>query len=96
MRSHRHRVGGLYPVLEYYVPSRWSRLPLLQLCGQWLLEAGFSEGDAVRVEVPEPGRLVVQRLTEGEEEEQSGAVEGSGPTAGEASAPRRRAAREWR
>ena len=84
MRAQRSRVGGIFPVLGFYVPSRWSRLPLLQLCGQWLQEAGFADGDAVRVEVAEPGRLVVQRLSHAEEEHEAAAIERYGPAGGSA------------
>jgi len=35
-------------------------VPMIRLRGQWLMHAGFREGDALRIEV-EDGRLVLTR-----------------------------------
>jgi hypothetical protein len=35
-------------------------VPMIRLRGQWLVRAGFREGDALRIEVEE-GRLVLSR-----------------------------------
>lgn len=35
----------------------------LTLAGRWLVAAGFKPGDYVRVEMPEPGVIVLKRTT---------------------------------
>lgn len=57
MREQKRRVGSMYrPGWE-----RFERpMPLLQLAGPWLGEAGFAPGDEVRV-VVRRGRLLVVR-----------------------------------
>jgi hypothetical protein len=56
------RVSGLYRPGEHVVPT--GQLPLLQLVGSWLADAGFPVEAPVEVEVVEPGRLVVTRVDE--------------------------------
>jgi len=56
------RVSGLYRPGEHVIPT--GKLPLLQLVGSWLTDAGFPEDAPVEVEVVEPGRLVVTRVDE--------------------------------
>lgn len=58
MREQQRRVGSVYR-------PGWDRfarpLPLLQLSGPWLAEAGFAPGDEVRVVVRQGRLLVVRR-----------------------------------
>ncbi len=42
-----------------YFDTRAS-VPMIRLRGQWLMRAGFREGDALRIEV-EDGRLILTR-----------------------------------
>jgi len=56
------RVSGLYRPGEHVVPT--GQLPLLQLVGSWLADAGFPVEAPVEVEVVEPGRLMVTRVDE--------------------------------
>jgi hypothetical protein len=60
------RVSGLYRAGEHVFPS--GQLPLMQLVGSWLAEAGFPVGARVTVEAVEDGRLVLTRVDEAEEE----------------------------
>jgi len=60
------RVSGLYRAGEHVFPS--GQLPLVQLVGTWLAEAGFPVGARVKVETVEDGRLVLTRVDEAEEE----------------------------
>jgi len=62
MRTLKLRVSGLYGVREHVFPT--GQLPLLQLVGSWLAEAGFPVEALVEVEVVELGRLVVTRVDE--------------------------------
>jgi len=75
------RVSGLYRPGEHMYPS--GPLPLVQLVGSWLEQAGFPVDARVRVEVVEDGRLVLSRVEEWEAEEASCAA----PWAAEAPEP---------
>ena len=66
MRSLKLRVSGLYGVGEHVFPA--GQVPLVQLAGKWLAEAGFPMGARVTVSVVEDGRLVLARVDEAEEE----------------------------
>jgi len=66
MRSLKLRVSGLYGAGEHVFPA--GQMPLVQLVGAWLSEAGFPVGARVRVEAVEDGRLVLTRVDEAEEE----------------------------
>ncbi len=66
MRTLKLRVSGLYPAGEHVFPS--GQLPLVQLVGDWLAEAGFPVGARVAVEAVEDGRLVLTRVDEAVEE----------------------------
>ena len=65
MRTLKLRVSGLYGAGEHVFPS--GQVPLVQLAGRWLEEAGFPMGSRVTVEVVEDGRLVLSRVDEAEE-----------------------------
>lgn len=60
MRSMKLRVSGLYRQGEHHFLS--TQLPLVQLAGGWLAEAGFPVGARVLVETVEDGRLVLTRM----------------------------------
>lgn len=66
MRTLKLRVSGLYRAGEHVFPS--GQLPLVQLVGDWLAEAGFPVGARVAVEAVEDGRLVLTRVDEAVEE----------------------------
>ena len=66
MRTLKLRVSGLYRAGEHVFPA--GQLPLVQLVGGWLTEAGFPVGARVTVEAVEDGRLVLTRVDEAEEE----------------------------
>jgi hypothetical protein len=66
MRTLKLRVSGLYRAGEHVFPA--GQLPLVQLVGGWLAEAGFPVGTRVTVEAVEDGRLVLTRVDEAEEE----------------------------
>lgn len=57
MAERKLTVSGLYRPGWHAFPQR-QRMPLLQLAGPWLEEAGFYPGAEVQVRV-ESGRLVV-------------------------------------
>ena len=58
MREQKRRVGSMYrPGWESFERP----MPLLQLAGPWLGEAGFAPGDEVRVVVRQGRLLVVRR-----------------------------------
>jgi len=69
MTEQKLRVSGLYRPAEHVYPS--GPLPLVQLVGSWLEEAGFPVGARVRVEVVEDGRLVLSRVEEWEVEKEA-------------------------
>lgn len=54
------RVSGLYRQGEHHFLS--TQLPLVQLAGGWLAEAGFPVGTRVLVEAVEDGRMVLTRV----------------------------------
>lgn len=58
MAEHKLTVAGLFRPGWHAFPQR-QRMPLLQLAGPWLEEAGFYPGAEVKVRV-EAGRLVVE------------------------------------
>lgn len=60
MRSMKLRVSGLYRQGEHLFPG--GQLPLVQLAGGWLAEAGFPVGARVLVEAVGDGRLVLTRV----------------------------------
>ena len=60
MRSMKLRVSGLYRQGEHHFLNR--QLPLVQLAGDWLAEAGFPVGSRVLVEAAGDGRLVLTRV----------------------------------
>jgi len=61
MREEKLTVSGLYgPGWPAFAEER--PLPLLQLAGRWLWEAGFGVGTRVRVEVVAEGRLELTRV----------------------------------
>jgi hypothetical protein len=66
MRTLKLRVSGLYRAGEHVFPA--GQLPLVQLVGAWLTEAGFPVGARVTVEAVEHGRLILTRVDEAEEE----------------------------
>ncbi len=72
MRELKLRVSGLYRPGEQVYPS--GPLPLVQLVGSWLEEAGFPVGTRVRVEVVEDGRLVLSRVEEWDVEKEAARV----------------------
>ncbi len=67
MTEHKLTISALYRPGWHAFPES-QQLPLLQLSGLWLRDAGFDPGARVRVDVMEEGRLVVTRVEEGEEE----------------------------
>jgi len=75
--------SGLYRAEEHVFSS--GQLPLVQLVGSWLAEAGFPVGARVRVEAVEDGRLVLTRVDDAEEEPAAwperwpSGAEGTGP-----------------
>ena len=66
MRTLKLRVSGLYRPGEHVFST--GQLPLLQLVGSWLGQAGFPVGARVTVEAVEDGRLVLTRLDDAEAE----------------------------
>ena len=58
MREQKRRVGSMY---RLGWESFERPMPLLQLAGPWLGEAGFAPGDEVRVVVRQGRLLVVRR-----------------------------------
>lgn len=66
MQTLKLRVSGLYRAGEHVFSS--GQLPLVQLVGSWLAEAGFPVGVRVTVEAVEDGRLVLTRVDKAEEE----------------------------
>lgn len=66
MRTLKLRVSGLYRAGEHVFPS--GQMPLVQLVGDWLAQAGFPVGARVAVEAVEDGRLVLTRVDEAVEE----------------------------
>ncbi len=66
MTTLKLRVSGLYRAGEHVFSS--GQLPLVQLVGSWLAEAGFPVGARVTVEAVADGRLVLTRVDEAEEE----------------------------
>jgi len=83
MTTLKLRVSGLYRAGEHVFSS--GQLPLVQLVGSWLGEAGFPVGARVTVEAVEDGRLVLTRVDDAEEEPEAwperwpGGTEGAGP-----------------
>lgn len=61
MDSHRQMVGGVNGDGSEGRTSE-VQVPILQLAGPWLEEAGFPIGAEVAVEVVEPGSLLVTRV----------------------------------
>jgi len=66
MRILKLRVSGLYRPGEHVFPS--GQMPLVQLVGDWLSEAGFPVGARVVAKAVEDGRLVLTRVDSAEEE----------------------------
>ncbi len=67
MTEHKPTISALYRHGWHAFPKS-AQLPLLQLAGLWMRDAGFYPGAQVRVDVVGDGRLVVTRVEEGEEE----------------------------
>ncbi len=67
MTEHKLTISALYRP-GWHVLPRSAQLPLLQVVGPWLQDAGFYPGARVRIDVVGDGRLVVTRVEEGEEE----------------------------
>ena len=65
MRTLKLRVSGLYGVGEHVFPT--GQVPMVQLAGKWLAEAGFPMGARVVATVVEDGHLVLTRVDEAEE-----------------------------
>jgi hypothetical protein len=70
MREQKMTISGLYRP-GWHAFHDLGQVPLLQLAGQWLAEAGFPVGTKVRVEVVEDGRVLVSRVDAWEEELQA-------------------------
>jgi hypothetical protein len=67
MREQKMTISGLYRP-GWHAFGELGQVPLLQLAGRWLAEAGLPVGTKVRVEVVEDGRVLISRVEAWEEE----------------------------
>jgi len=67
MREQKMTISGLYRPGWHAFPEL-GQVPLLQLAGRWLAEAGLPVGTKVRIEVVEDGRVMITRVEAWEEE----------------------------
>ena len=67
MREQKMTISGLYRP-GWHAFAELGQVPLLQLAGRWLAEAGLPIGTKVRIEVVEDGRVVITRVEAWEEE----------------------------